>query len=306
MSEYGFQGMPVVSTFKKFTTTELSLDSDAVKHHQKHPTGYQTIEHYRKQWYNQPTNFENYVFQSQLLQAEGMKIAIEAHRTNMPGCMGTLFWQLNDCWPVTSWSSIDYYGNEKAVYYYVKNAFSNSLLSVASSNSKYQIYFITDTLRSQKLNLKLKLFDLDGNIKWNSTKAFLSNENTSQLLLEIDSVELSRQMPLKSAILIAEIQDVKRKRVASTYFYFSKPKELELKSGELIVTQHGKNSLSLKSKTLLKNVHLHAGEGVNFSDNYVDVIPNQPIIIEVQSNLPLKHILKNIKVKSLVDTYEKP
>jgi beta-mannosidase len=306
MSEYGFQGMPAVSTFKKFTATELSLESDAVKHHQKHPTGYQTIEHYRKQWYRQPISFENYIFQSQLLQAEGMKIAIEAHRRNMPSCMGTLYWQLNDCWPVTSWSSIDYYGNEKAVYYFVKKAFSSAMVSIASDEKKYQVYFISDTLHAQKMSLELTLMDIDGNVKWNFVKSFQSVENNSQLLIEVDSVELARQMPLKNAILLAEIKDGKRKRVASTHFYFSKPKALELKSGDLLIKQHGKNAISLKSKTLLKNVHLEAGEGVSFSDNYVDVIPNQEVIIEVQSSIPLKEILKNLKMKSLVDTYEKP
>jgi beta-mannosidase len=306
MSEYGFQGMPAVSTFKKFTTEELSLESDAVKHHQKHPTGYQTIEHYRKQWYRHPTSFENYVFQSQLLQAEGMKIAIEAHRRNMPSCMGTLFWQLNDCWPVTSWSSIDYYGKEKAVYYFVKKAFSSSLLSITSTKSKYQVYFIADTLHAQKLNLEIMLMDFDGAIKWKTSNSFQSAENSSQLIKEIDSLELTKLVPLKNGILVAEIKDAKRKLVASTHYCFSKPSELELKRGELIIKQYGKNAISLKSKTLLKNIHIEAGEGVSFSDNYVDVIPNQEIIIVVQSNLPLKQILKNIKVKSLVDTYEKP
>ena len=306
MSEYGFQGMPDVKTFMKFTQDELTLESTAIKHHQKHPTGYQTIEHYRKQWYNQPSTFENYVYQSQLLQAEGMKVAIEAHRRNIPSCMGTLFWQLNDCWPVTSWSSIDYYGNEKAVYYYVKRAFANAIISVSSERRKFQVYFINDALISQELKLDLKLIDFDGNEKWRSTKSFQSLTNSSQLIIEIDSVELANMNDFKNSILIADVKDAQGNKLASAPAYFYKPKELKLKHAKVTIKQKGKSTLFIKSKTLLKNIFIEAEEGVGFSDNYFDLIPNHEYIIEVRSSLPVKQILKNIRVKSLIDTYENP
>ncbi|MDZ7725276.1 MAG: hypothetical protein U5R06_21280 [candidate division KSB1 bacterium] len=65
--------------------------------------------------YKQPRDFESYLYVSQLLQAKAVEMAVDAHRRNKPFCMGTLYWQLNDCWPVTSWSSVDYYGNWKVL-----------------------------------------------------------------------------------------------------------------------------------------------------------------------------------------------
>ena len=138
MSEFGFQGMPDLKTFEAFAPkNELHLESESVKTHQKHPTGYKTINEYMTRDYVIPIQFEDYIYVSQLLQAEGMKIAIEAHRTAKPDCMGTLFWQLNDCWPVTSWSSVDYYGRWKAFQYEAKRSF-NPILFDRTSTPKRQ------------------------------------------------------------------------------------------------------------------------------------------------------------------------
>jgi len=114
MSEYGFQGFPDYSTIRKFTAPEdRSLTSGVMKTHQKHPTGFETIDEYLLRDYKKPKNFESYAYVSQLLQARGMISAIEAHRRAKPRCMGTMYWQLNDCWPVVSWSSRDYYGKKR-------------------------------------------------------------------------------------------------------------------------------------------------------------------------------------------------
>src|SRR5690606_7102848 len=104
MSEFGFQSIPSVETMQKWLPPDgLSLTSDAMKNHQKHPTGFETINEYMQRDYKIPAKFEDYTYVSQLLQARGMKIAIEEHRRAMPYCMGPIYWQLNDCWPVVSW-----------------------------------------------------------------------------------------------------------------------------------------------------------------------------------------------------------
>jgi len=112
MSEYGFQGFPPNSTINKVThPEERNLTSVALLNHQKHPRGMELIQTYMGRQYKIPENFEHFGYVSQLVQGYGMLTAIEAHRRNKPWCMGTLYWQLNDCWPVISWSGLDYYGN---------------------------------------------------------------------------------------------------------------------------------------------------------------------------------------------------
>ena len=124
MSEYGFQSYPEWSTVCRFCTeTQRDIDSPTMRNHQKHGRGRQIIDKAMMQYYgvdSRSLSLEDYCYVSQLLQAWGTGYAILQHLLAQPRCMGTLYWQLNDCWPVASWSSIDYYGNWKALHYRAK------------------------------------------------------------------------------------------------------------------------------------------------------------------------------------------
>lgn len=289
MSEYGFQGMPSLETFIKFANFDnLNLNSDVVKAHQKHPTGYQTIQTYMERDYQIPTKFEHYIYVSQLLQAEGMKTAVEAHRRAKPYCMGSLFWQLNDCWPVTSWSSVDYFGNWKAVQYQVKQSFENILISVNEEENKYKIYIINDEFISKEGKLEIKLIDFDGNILWNKISDIRIDANTSNIYFEINSKEFEK-FNLKQAVLNLKFHQ------AETNFFFVKPKELELKIPTIEMKIIGETLIEISSNTLAKNVYLKA-EDIFFVENYFDLLPNEKRIIK------LSKPAKDIKVLSLFDT----
>ena len=124
MVEYGFQSFPSMETLRKVMhDSSLSLTSVAMQNRQKSYIGNGLIEKHIKQYNEAPASFEEFVQLSQETQAKGLKMAIEAHQRGRPYCSGTLFWQLNDCWPGPSWSVIDYYGNEKVAYEAVKEVF---------------------------------------------------------------------------------------------------------------------------------------------------------------------------------------
>lgn len=130
MSEYGFQSYPLLSSIIQFTPTEqLNIDSPTLRSHQKHPRGREIIDKAMRQYYgfdSKCLNLKDYAYISQLLQAWGTGYGILCHLSD-PRCAGTLYWQLNDCWPVASWSSIDYYGNWKALHYRVQALFADSV-----------------------------------------------------------------------------------------------------------------------------------------------------------------------------------
>ena len=142
MSEYGFQSYPLMSTIRRYCPeAQLSIDSPAMRNHQKHPRGLQIIDKAMRQSYgfdSKNLSLEDYVYVSQLLQAWGTGYGVLCHLTN-PRCDGTLYWQLNDCWPVASWSSIDYYGNWKALHYRVQKLFDNNA-DLAGWEKYYSIY----------------------------------------------------------------------------------------------------------------------------------------------------------------------
>jgi beta-mannosidase len=124
MSEYGMQAMPNWETINKFSLPQdWDTSSVVMKVHQKHPTGYRNLAAYLKQNGYKPTTFKAFADATQEVQKKALSTAITAHMDGAPYCMGTLFWQFNDCWPVTSWSVIDYYGNKKKAYYAVKQLY---------------------------------------------------------------------------------------------------------------------------------------------------------------------------------------
>ena len=129
MSEYGFQSYPEYSTIQRYTPADqLDINSPTLRNHQKHGRGREIIDKAMKKYYgldSHSLSLEDYSYVSQLLQAWITGYGILEHRLQAPRCMGTLYWQLNDCWPVASWSSIDYYGNWKALHYRAKALFAD-------------------------------------------------------------------------------------------------------------------------------------------------------------------------------------
>ncbi|MDG1477232.1 MAG: glycoside hydrolase family 2 protein [Vicingaceae bacterium] len=125
MVEYGFQSFPGMETIKTFAVDSSQyLESPTMLNRQKSYIGNGLILEHIKQYYDEPKSFEAFVNLSQETQAKGMQMAIQAHINNQPHCMGSLFWQLNDCWPGPSWSIIDYYGKKKKAYEVIKTEFS--------------------------------------------------------------------------------------------------------------------------------------------------------------------------------------
>ena len=300
MSEYGFQGMPDMNTFKGFCdSNELNLNSKSVKAHQKHPKGYETIQTYMERSYKVPADFRKYNYVSQLLQRDGMKIAIEAHHRAKPYCMGTLYWQLNDCWPVTSWSAIDYNYKPKALYYETKKLFNDITISVKEEKSDYQIFVISDKLVGTKGSLTISIKNMQGHVLYNNTNTVAVNANESNIYLTINKNEI--EALAKNEIYIScELTTSEGKMITKNKYFFVKPKELKLQAPELTINySKEKHCLLLSSKAFIKDLYLHSNNpNITFSDNYIDIEPNQ--IIEIKTNIGME-LYKQIKYISLYD-----
>ncbi len=129
-SEFGFQSFPCMATIESFTLPEdRNVFSFVMEKHQRNASANGKIAEYLSQTYLYPSTFDAFVYASQLLQAQAMQYGVEHWRRHRGHCMGAVVWQLNDCWPVTSWASIDYYGRWKALHYYEKRFFAPVLVS---------------------------------------------------------------------------------------------------------------------------------------------------------------------------------
>ena len=296
MSEYGFQGMPDVKTIETFAKpSEMSLTSEAVKAHQKHPTGFETIQTYMERDYKVPTEFEDYIYVSQLLQARGFKIAIEAHRSAMPYCMGSLYWQLNDCWPVTSWSSTDYYGRWKAAQYQIKRSFESKLIvinGVENNDTKelnsIKIQIVNEGLNDENGTLNWNLIKLDGTELYKNSKSIVLNSNTVTNATELLNSEIPDRKLLNDCLLHAEFINSKGEKTVANYFFVS-PKNLTLQKPNITYKFIDNAHVELSTNTLAKDVCIQ-GEGLEFEDNYIDLLPNEKRVIAFKGKKGLLRI----------------
>lgn len=298
MSEYGFQGFPDLKTIGSFTLPgERFLYSDAIKNHQKHPVGFETIQKYLEAEYNTPNSFEEYIYISQLLQAYGMRTAIEAHRRAKPHCMGTMYWQLNDCWSSVSWSGIDYYGRWKALQYFVKDAYQQILVSPVEENDNINIYIVSDYIYPLNGFLNLQLKDFSGNILWQEDTNVNITENSSSIYFRINKNELISYYNKNEIVLTANLELLSG-ALYKNYLYFTPAKELKL-SGPVIsfdFKNEGKGiTINLSSDKLVKNLFLYLDEDVYFSKNYFDVIPGNTETIYCTTDLSKEEFEKKLK-----------
>ncbi|MBP6445926.1 MAG: glycoside hydrolase family 2 protein [Saprospiraceae bacterium] len=273
MSEYGFQGMPPVSSFQKFIPkTQLELNSSAVKSHQKHPTGYQTIQTYMERDYKTPLKFDDYVYVSQILQAEGMKVAMEAHRRSMPHCMGSLYWQLNDCWPVTSWSSVDYYGMWKAFHYQVKRSFEPILLSFHKEDKQIKLYMVNDLLNASAGTLNIQLIDFNGNTLWSDTRNVNIKANMSEVIYS-SAEDVFFKFDSTRTILQADFIASDQTMMSASYL-FAKSKNLNLDKPAIKIKHVGRNAIEISADKFVKDLYL-ISDSIHFSDNFFDLLPGR-------------------------------
>ena len=272
MSEFGFQSFPSADVMKFINQSDdIQIDTKAIRSHQKHHRGFELIYLYMGRDYLIPDNDEDYIFLSQLVQARGMRIGIEAHRRAKPYNMGTLYWQLNDCWPGISWSSIDHFGNWKALHYEAKDAFENVLISFERHNDRVHVYIVNDLITSLDESLEMKLIDFDGNVLWSASKQIKVSSSSSNL---VNSFSIDSGLTSKWNQVLLQVNFGNS---TSTYF-FVKPKELALKNNEIEFDVEKVNEgylISMSSISLQKDVMLSTSAKGHFSDNYFDLYPNE-------------------------------
>ena len=294
MSEFGFQSFPSFETIRYINQNDsLNITSDGFKNHQKHVRGFQLIDDYMARDFPVPTNPDDYVYVSQLLQAYGITKGIEAHRRARPYTMGTLYWQLNDCWPAVSWSSMDYFGNWKALHYKAKRSFENLIISLEIKDNVLKTYTINDNLEDETGLQKMSVLDFDGNELHFLMNTITAKANSSELQhnFVLSDIKTSRS----EVVVVSEFNDVK------SMYYLAKPKDLKLKKApiEQTITKTANGfKITLQSTTLQKDVFLYAKAKGHFSDNYFDLLPHTSITIEFETEAER---LEDLKIKTLND-----
>ncbi|MEI7663447.1 MAG: glycoside hydrolase family 2 protein, partial [Bacteroidota bacterium] len=309
MSEYGFQSFPDPATISRFAApADRSPGSQSMKAHQKHPTGYETIDEYLLRDFRKPKDFESYGYVSQLLQAEGMKTAIEAHRRAKPYCMGTMFWQLNDCWPAVSWSSRDYFGKKKALQYLLPHLYGKILVSPVADSGHVKVYISSDELLPHKGTLTLKLIDFSGNSRFTRSFPVDVPVNTAKVVFDtLQAALLGSMNPAELVLAVTLTGETTHPESLQeqNLLYFASPKELALPvpviSKQVREMANG-YIIRLSSDKLAKNILLSTQVKGDFSDNYFDLLPGVPVEVRFTTTKKRPDMRDQIMLKSLVDS----
>jgi beta-mannosidase len=279
--------------------------------HQKHPRGNQLIKEYMLRDYEEPKDFPAFLYVSQVLQAEGIKLGAEYHRRSMPRTMGTLYWQLNDCWPVASWASTDYYGRWKALQYYARRFFSNIMVSTAEEEGQIAVYVVSDLTEPVNGVLEARLLGLNGKTLWSKSKELEIQPLASRSELAVAKADLLGDHDPAEVFLHVELT-ASGEVLSSNNRYFQPPKDLALSeprlTTEVASSDHG-FEISVSTDTLARNVRFtfEPDDGF-FTDNYFDLVPGTPVTVtyEPDGDVTLEAFEEGLVVESIVDAFGPP
>ncbi|MCF8227064.1 MAG: glycoside hydrolase family 2 protein [Bacteroidales bacterium] len=305
MSEYGFQSFPEMKTIKQYTIEDdWDIYSDVMKSHQRSSIGNETIELYMERDYIVPDAFEDFIYVGQVLQGEGIKRAIEIHRTAMPYCMGSLYWQINDCWPVASWSGMDYYGRWKAMHYLAKKAFQPVIIVPESDDNRTFVNVVSDKALDFDAVINMRLLDLEGKALWEKSIEHTVRANASTEVFSISNTMLpgKKENTVFEAAISTEEQEIDRR-----YWYFTSPNQLQLSEPGISFTlnkiTNNTYEIELESEYIAKNVFLEfANADGFFSDNYFDMVPGETFYISFEGDGTGVQS-EELNITTLFDTY---
>ncbi len=308
VSEFGFQSLPAMKTIAAYAPrSEWNMTSYVMEYHQRSGPGNQKIITYLVDRFRLPDKFEALVYLTQILQAEAMSIGVEAWRRERARCGGALYWQLNDCWPVASWSSMDYYGRWKALHYASRRFFEPVHLSVDNDRPEIGLYVTNDTLENWAGTVDWSIETLDGKIVEQDSVAVTAARLATTPVTSLDLVEMMKTKP-RDRVLVTRLRQGERiLSVQVTPFVMDKRLDLRDPQIEARVEQAGGHlEIALTAQSLARYVEVELGEAdVLFSDNYFDLPagPTALITCPLPAGWTLAMAKKRLRVRSLYDTF---
>ncbi len=280
-SEFGFESLPDIKTIESFATEkDYDLDSEVFNAHQKCLSGNKKIKYYISTRFRLPLDFKDYIYLSNICQSECIKDATEHWRRNKGRCNGSLYWQFNDCWPTCSWSSVDYYGRYKALQYTAKKFFKPLMVSIEDSKKRVKIFAHNDALIPETCTVEVTLASFTGCVHYRKAKDFCISENCNMEVDDIDLTTFSRTQ-LKNSYLSAKLF-VEGKEVSLKTIIFGKEKNLKFPQTDINMEIHVIGNIAnytLKSDSYQRYVCLSNNIDAPFSDNYFDLLPNEPYTV---------------------------
>ncbi len=309
MSEFGFQALPPLATIRTYATNaDWNMTSYIMEQHQKNASGNSLMVGQMLDTFRLPKDFDALVYLSMALQAEGIRYGVEHWRRNPDRVAGTLYWQLNDCWPVASWSSLDYFGRWKALHYAAKRFYAPVMLSIEDKPPEQAVFVSNDTLKPWEGLVKWSLETLDGDVLAVGEAEVKAASQTAIQVCKVDFSSLITDDNIRSLVFIAELWQ-EDKHISRQTAGFAPIKHQSL--ADPLITAHlrednGQLVIELTAKSLALLVELSLAEtDVVFTDNYFNLPVGRTARIScaMPAGWTLNQAQKELRVHSVYDSY---
>lgn len=311
-SEFGFQSFPSHKTVESFTKPEdRNVFSYVMEKHQKNGGANGKILTYLSDTFLYPRDFKSLLYVSQLLQAEAIKYGVEHWRRNRGICMGSIYWQLNDCWPVASWSSLDYYGRWKALHYFARKFYAPVLLSIKEDGFNAELHVTNDTRQPVQAEVRWRLCDRTGKILQSGKRSVEIPPLSAFLCESLSFADILDKNTARETYLEASIHDGSHE--VSVTSLFTKPKHFRFSAPNiklLVQDELDQYRIELTTDSFAKYVELDLQEAdCIFSDNFFDLSAGKKKVIHVEKDSLSKEmdtaLFRNqLTVRSLYDTVD--
>lgn len=283
LSEFGCQSFTTYSTIERFTIEEdREPNSPVMKSHSKlSPPCNDKIIRYTENLFKGVNNLKDLAYLSMLDQAEGMKLCVEHLRQNKDICNGAIYWQLNDCWPGQSWSSIDYYFGLKALLYYAKKFYAPDLVSFNYEKTGV-VTVSNDTDEDKNYQIIIQEFDINGRILGIQEKQIKVNK------FEHENVDIKKSENVFG--LVAQLYNDDHQLLSENYLIDKKDKEIDYPKATITVSQISENEFEITADTFVRGLYLVANNDVVFSDNYFNLLPSISKKIITNTNIDINDL----------------
>lgn len=316
-SEFGFQSFPDKKTLHSFCKPEdMNIFSEVMEAHQKNGLANTKIFTYISSYFKYPKDMESIAFISQILQLKAIQYGVEHWRRNRGRCMGSIYWQLNDCWPVASWSSLDYYGRWKALHYGAKRFQSLLIVSACekdelSTDITYHLH--NDTLSHQSAVLRIKLVDNSFNLIYSKEINVSCQPLCVKPVMQIDFADYIKNYDIKKEIFAVYELLQNSEIVSSGVSLFVKPKHYAFKKVEYkynISEFENHFELRVNANCFAHYVELSFDNtDCIFSDNYFDITDGEEKLIIINkcdlsdSNISVKELTQQLSIRSAENSF---
>jgi beta-mannosidase len=313
-SEFGFQSFPEPRTVRAFTEPgDRNITSPIMEWHQRSGIGNATILHYMLSWFRMPTSFDMTLWLSQVLQGLAMKYAVEHWRRSMPRGMGTLYWQLNDCWPVASWASIDGCGRWKALHYMARHFYAPVLISAVEDarTGHVEVHVTNDRPEAFEGVVHWDLLTVDGEVLVSDQFPAGAPERASRRVKTLDLAQPLKRFGASRLLVHLRLEQEDGAAVSENLSAFAKPKTMNWQDPRLSIkvrpaAEPACYDVTVTSRRPALWMWLEVEDtDATFSDNFVHLLPGRArtLTVQLQTQMDRKAFRDRLRVRSLIDTF---